>query len=261
MLKYTNGEKLSFALKWGVPAVADSWLFACATAQSIVPVEPHLMTSAEADTLQQAGSSTAGSTTLSKQTKTTQEQQQQQHLLQEDKQTTVAHNEDLDANTHKAEEPPTKQTGTSEKRGEPEEEEEEEEEGGAKSMAASEVARRLQQQLEEMKGDNQRRKRRTKRDGPAADLPPPPPPVSQRSPVAKARPRRGRKMKRREEPLTDSQVSDSQLLQVTYDDPEGRRAKAELLARIQRCSDAYTLSQCEGNSVCVISVFESFGKV
>ena len=260
MLKYTNGEKLSFALKWGVPAVADSWLFACATAQSIVPVEPHLMTSAEADTLQQAGSSTAGSTTLSKQTKTTQEQQQQQHLLQEDKQTTVAHNEDLDANTHKAEEPPTKQTGTSEKRGEPEEEEEEEE-GGAKSMAASEVARRLQQQLEEMKGDNQRRKRRTKRDGPAADLPPPPPPVSQRSPVAKARPRRGRKMKRREEPLTDSQVSDSQLLQVTYDDPEGRRAKAELLARIQRCSDAYTLSQCEGNSVCVISVFESFGKV
>ena len=32
----------------------------------------------------------------------------------------------------------------------------------------------------------------------------------------------------------DSQVTDSQLLQVTYDDPEGRREKEKLLARIER---------------------------
>lgn len=35
--------------------------------------------------------------------------------------------------------------------------------------------------------------------------------------------------------LLDSQVSDSQLLQVTYDDPDGRREKEKLLNRIKRC--------------------------
>ena len=32
----------------------------------------------------------------------------------------------------------------------------------------------------------------------------------------------------------DSQVTDSQLLQVTYDDPEGRKEKEKLLARVER---------------------------
>ena len=40
--------------------------------------------------------------------------------------------------------------------------------------------------------------------------------------------------RRKEEHLTDSQVTDSQLLQVTYDDPEGRREKEKLLARVER---------------------------
>ena len=41
-------------------------------------------------------------------------------------------------------------------------------------------------------------------------------------------------MRRKEEHLMDSQVSDSQLLQVTYDDPEGRKEKEKLLARVER---------------------------
>ena len=42
-------------------------------------------------------------------------------------------------------------------------------------------------------------------------------------------------MRRKEEHLMDSQVTDSQLLQVTYDDPEGRKEKEKLLARVERC--------------------------
>ena len=41
-------------------------------------------------------------------------------------------------------------------------------------------------------------------------------------------------MRRKEEHLMDSQVTDSQLLQVTYDDPEGRKEKEKLLARVER---------------------------
>ena len=41
----------------------------------------------------------------------------------------------------------------------------------------------------------------------------------------------------------DSQVSDSQVMQVTYDDPEGRRAKAKLLEKIQRYTDTLCLER------------------
>lgn len=97
----------------------------------------------------------------------------------------------------------------------------------------SEVARRMQQQLEEMReAPREQRKRRSKRLMRLEEAPPPPP-SHHRSP-APGKPRRSRRNRKKEEPLMDSQVSDSQLLQVTYDDPEGRREKAKLMAQIER---------------------------
>ena len=101
------------------------------------------------------------------------------------------------------------------------------------STKPSEVARRMQQQLEEMReAPREQRKRRSKRLMRLEEAPPPPP-SHHRSP-APGRPKRSRRNRKKEEPLMDSQVSDSQLLQVTYDDPEGRREKAKLMAQIER---------------------------
>jgi hypothetical protein len=98
-----------------------------------------------------------------------------------------------------------------------------------------EAMRDLHQQLEGLKEapQEQPKRRRSRRlqtieVDPVAAVPP----TSPRTPSKrKGHRRRGRK---KEEPLMDSQVSDSQLVQVTYDDPEGRREKAKLMARIQR---------------------------
>ena len=103
------------------------------------------------------------------------------------------------------------------------------------------VARQLQQHLEELRDapkeqQRRRRSRRLMRRGSEdSGVPPPPPlaPPSHGSP-GKGRHRRGRRTRRKEEHLMDSQVTDSQLLQVTYDDPEGRREKEKLLARVER---------------------------
>lgn len=102
------------------------------------------------------------------------------------------------------------------------------------------VARQLQQHLEELRDapkeqQKRRRSRRLMRKGSEDAAHPPPPllPPPHGSP-GKGRSRRGRRARRKEEHLMDSQVTDSQLLQVTYDDPEGRREKEKLLARIER---------------------------
>ena len=100
-----------------------------------------------------------------------------------------------------------------------------------------EVAKQLQQHLEELREapKEQQRRRRSRRlakkgsEDAVGQLPPP----SHASP-GKGRGRRGRRVRRKEEHLMDSQVSDSQLLQVTYDDPEGRKEKEKLLARVER---------------------------
>ena len=105
-----------------------------------------------------------------------------------------------------------------------------------------EVAKQLQQHLDELREAprEQQRRRRSRRlakkgsEDAVGQLPPPPlPPPSHRSP-GKGRGRRGRRVRRKEEHLMDSQVTDSQLLQVTYDDPEGRKEKEKLLARVER---------------------------
>ena len=107
----------------------------------------------------------------------------------------------------------------------------------------SEVARRIQQQLEEMRdAPREQKKRRSKRLMRQEEVPPVPPP-HRRSPAA-GRPRRSRRTRKKEEPLMDSQVSDSQLLQVTYDDPEGRREKAKLMAQIERYWFSSVSSRC-----------------
>ena len=102
------------------------------------------------------------------------------------------------------------------------------------------VARQLQQQLDELRDapreqQRRRRSRRLMKKGKDDGSHPPPPPLappSHGSP-SKGHSRRGRRARRKEE-LMDSQVTDSQLLQVTYDDPEGRREKEKLLARVER---------------------------
>ena len=43
LLKHATGNKYSSAIKWGIPAVADSWLFESAVSQKIAPVDPHLL--------------------------------------------------------------------------------------------------------------------------------------------------------------------------------------------------------------------------
>ena len=43
VLKEAGGEKYECAAKWGIPAVRDSWLFACAKARCVAPVEEHLV--------------------------------------------------------------------------------------------------------------------------------------------------------------------------------------------------------------------------
>ena len=105
-----------------------------------------------------------------------------------------------------------------------------------------EVAKQLQQHLEELREAprEQQRRRRSRRlakkgsENTVGQLPPPLlPPPSHASP-GKGRGRRGRRVRHKEEHLMDSQVSDSQLLQVTYDDPEGRKEKEKLLARVER---------------------------
>ena len=103
----------------------------------------------------------------------------------------------------------------------------------------SDVAWQLQQHLGEIKEapKEQQKRRRSKRlMRTESDDSVQPPPPSHRSPAAsgKGRSQRLRRQRHKEEQLLDSQVSDSQLLQVTYDDPEGRREKAKLLARIER---------------------------
>ena len=56
-----------------------------------------------------------------------------------------------------------------------------------------------------------------------------PPPL----PSARARSRRSRRW--RKDAMVDSQLSDSQVMTVVYDDPEGRKAKEKLFEAIERC--------------------------
>ena len=99
------------------------------------------------------------------------------------------------------------------------------------------AVRQLQQHLDELReAPREQQKKRRSRRLQEKDLKGDPviPPTS---PVAhmKGRGRRNRRGRmKEEEQLTDSQISDSQLLQVTYDDPESRREKAKLLAQIER---------------------------
>ena len=105
-----------------------------------------------------------------------------------------------------------------------------------------EVAKQLQQHLEELREAprEQQRRRRSRRlakkgsEDAVGQLPPPPLPPPSRGSPGKGRGRRGRRVRHKEEHLMDSQVTDSQLLQVTYDDPEGRKEKEKLLARVER---------------------------
>ncbi len=108
-------------------------------------------------------------------------------------------------------------------------------------VASSEAAKRLQEHLEQIKEApmDQHKKRRSRRllrkEDKTSDAPPPSHQSHHRkSPHKKGRSRRNRRGKRKEEQLLESQVTDSQLLQVTYDDPNGRKEREKLLARIDR---------------------------
>ena len=51
VLKEPDGDKYATAMKWGIPAVYDSWLFACAKAQCIAAVDEHLVRPAKGQAL------------------------------------------------------------------------------------------------------------------------------------------------------------------------------------------------------------------
>ncbi|XP_064393637.1 DNA topoisomerase 2-binding protein 1-A-like isoform X3 [Halichondria panicea] len=108
-------------------------------------------------------------------------------------------------------------------------------------VASSEAAKRLQEHLEQIKEApmDQHKKRRSRRllgkEDKTNEAPPPShQPHHRKSPHKKGRSRRDRRGKRKEEQLLESQVTDSQLLQVTYDDPNGRKEREKLLAKIDR---------------------------
>ena len=98
----------------------------------------------------------------------------------------------------------------------------------------SEAVRQLKQHLEELQeAPREHQKRRRSRRLQKA--------LEDRPIVQPSTPRKGGRVRRtrlhsqhKKDQLVESQISDSQLLQVTYDDPEGRREKAKLLARIER---------------------------
>ena len=110
----------------------------------------------------------------------------------------------------------------------------------------SEAVRLLHQQLDELKEapreqSKRRRSRRLQKKEVSSNLPSAGPPVTLAAPRTPGKRRGhhahhhlGRRGRGRGDPPTDSQVSDSQQLQVTYDDPEGRRERAKILARIER---------------------------
>lgn len=107
-----------------------------------------------------------------------------------------------------------------------------------KKIASSEAAKRLQEHLEQIKEapTDQQKRRRSRRLLSKEDATTDPTLSShpQKSLYKKGRSRRDRRGRRTEDQLLESQVTDSQLLQVTYDNPKDRKEKEKLLARIDR---------------------------
>ena len=101
----------------------------------------------------------------------------------------------------------------------------------------SEAVRQLQQHLVELREapqEKQRRRSRRLQKKETEEAPPPPLPVE--VPRHSPRKRSGRHARHSQERPgpQDSAVSDSQVMQVTYDDPDGRRERAKLMAIIER---------------------------
>ena len=92
--------------------------------------------------------------------------------------------------------------------------------------------RELKRELEELRhsvcGSDPKQRRKSRRlvqQGEGVGPPPLPSPGG-----------RGRRTRRwRRDAMVDSQLSDSQVMTVVYDDPEGRKAKEKLLKAIERC--------------------------
>ena len=107
------------------------------------------------------------------------------------------------------------------------------------NVQSSEAVKRLQEHLEQIKEApmEQQKRRRSRRLLSKKDKSSNPPPASHlshphKSPTKKGQNRRDRRGRRKDEQILESQVTDSQLLQVTYDD--GKKEREKLLARIQR---------------------------
>ena len=103
----------------------------------------------------------------------------------------------------------------------------------------SEAFRQLKQHLDELREAPQEKQRRRSRrlEKKESEEPPSlPRPAVSLQPRHSARKRHSRQSRhdREQRGQPDSQVTDSQVLQVTYDDPESRRQRAKLLARIER---------------------------
>lgn len=133
---------------------------------------------------------------------------------------------------------PKNETGSDDSTTEAEESETENED---KKSLSSEAAKRLQEHLEQItvapiEQQRRRRSRRLLNKEDAANVPPPASHHlhSRKSPHKKGRGRRDRRRRRKEEQVLESQVTDSQLHQVTYDNPKDRKEKEKLLARISR---------------------------
>ena len=81
-----------------------------------------------------------------------------------------------------------------------------------------------------MCGGDPKQRRKSRRLVQQRGVPIVPPPL----PSPGARSRRSRRW-RGKEVMVDSQLSDSQVMTVVYDDPAGRKAKEKLLEAIERC--------------------------
>lgn len=108
-------------------------------------------------------------------------------------------------------------------------------------VPSSEAAKKLQEHLKQineapMDQVRRRRSRRLLKKGDKSTHTPQPlqPSHQPKSPHKKGRSRRDRRGRRNKDQLLESQVTDSQLLQVTYDDPKGRKEREQLLATVER---------------------------
>ena len=209
--------------------IISSWLFECATTQRIVPVDAHLIALRDPD-LRPPNNPTSGGTELLRPALSSAGAIGEETMETETMETSKSN--ELSPSKGTVQNPISKLDQLSPNSASSDSESSFTDQH-QETSDPSEAVRQLQQHLDELREAPQeqqlRRQSRRLREKDSDHHPHPPIRIKGRG--RRARQREGV----REKHLLDSQVSDSQLMQVTYDDPEGRREKERVLARIKRC--------------------------